>query len=103
MQIGDKYYTQKKEFVDELGKLLTMAKPHLVKCEFKLGEELPTEKRYVTRELKSGSVAYTPIDWQPDGEWVVITCENGYQYKINVTANSLAAVAEAVFCAMVCK
>lgn len=102
MQKGDKYYARKYEFVQELGKVLNMAKPNLVKCELKLGEELPTEKRWIETETPEGK-AYTQIDWQPDGEWVLITCENGYQYKINVTADSLASIAEEVFREMVCK
>ena len=59
-----------KEFVEKLGELLTMAKPHLVKCEL--------------------------IEDDCD-KYVVVTCETGYQYKIDVTANSAAATAAAVF------
>ena len=102
MQKGDKSYTQKYEFVQELSKVLNMAKPHLT-CEFKLGEELPTEKRYLKRTNEDGSEEYIEMDWRLDGEWVVVTCENGYQYKICVTADSLAAIAEEVFREMVCK
>ena len=98
---GDKYYAQKYEFVQEMSKLLNMAKPHLT-CEFKLGEELSTEKRYIREETYNGT-SYTSVDWKPDGEWVVITCDNGYQYKVCVTGNSLAAIAEEVFYAMACK
>lgn len=82
MTIGDKYYIQKKNFVAELSKVLNMAKPHLT-CEFKLGEELDPN--------------------QPGGEYVIVTCENGYQYKLNVSADSLAAIGEEVFTKMVCK
>ena len=102
MKKNDEYYNKKYSFVQELSKVLTLAKPHLVKCEFKLGEELPTEKRYFTEETTEGT-EYIARDWQPDGEWVVVTCDNGYQYKINVTANSLCAIAEAVFTEMSCK
>ena len=83
MTVGDKYYIQKKNFVAELSKVLHMAKPHLVSCEYKLGEEIDPD--------------------QPGGEYVVVTCENGYQYKINVSCNSLAAIGEEVFTKMVCK
>ena len=102
MQINDKYYLEKKLFVTRLGELLYMAKPNLVKCELKLGSELPIEKRYITEETPEGT-AYHQIDWQPDGEWVIVTCENNYQYKINVSADSLAAIAEEVFREMSCK
>ena len=83
MTSNDKYYIQKKDFVAELGKVLNMAKPHLVSCEYKLGEELDPD--------------------QPGGEYVIVTCSNGYQYKLNVSCNSLAAIGEEVFTAMVCK
>lgn len=82
MTIGDKYYIQKKNFVAKLSEVLTMAKPHL-KCEYKLGEELDPNS--------------------PGGEYVIVTCSNGYQYKLNVSANSLAAIGEEVFRKMCCK
>lgn len=76
-----KNYVKKKEFVAKLSECLHMAKPHLT-CEFKLGEEIGKSK---------------------DDEYVVVTAENGYQYKICVTADSLAAMAEDVFRAIVAK
>lgn len=82
MTINDKYYMQKKNFVAKLSEVLNMAKPHLT-CEYKLGEEI--DKNHT------------------GGEYVIVTCENGYQYKLNVSANSLAAIGEEVFTAMVCK
>ena len=75
MKINDELYLEKKAFVAELSKLLNIAKPHLT-CEFKLGEE---------------------IDKDHGGEYVVVTAKNGYQYKIDVTCDSLAYVAEEVF------
>ena len=81
MKINDKYYVEKKEFVAKLSECLNMAKPHLT-CEFKLGEEI-------------GKV--------PSDEYVVVTCANGYQYCVNVTADSLVCMAEEVFRAMVAK
>jgi hypothetical protein len=81
MKINDKYYERNKQFVIELGKLLNIAKPHLVSCEYKLGEELH----------------------QPDGEFVIVTCKNGYKYEVNVTACTLTAIAEEVFRAMMSK
>lgn len=82
MTINDKYYIQKKNFVTKLSEVLNMAKPHLT-CEYKLGEELDPN--------------------HPGGEYVIVTCANGYKYTINVTANSLAAIGEEVFKAIVCK
>ena len=72
---------KKKEFVAQLSKTLNMAKPHLT-CEYKLGEEIGKGK---------------------GDEYVVVTCANGYQYHINVTADSLICMAEEVFRAMVAK
>ena len=58
------------EFVAKCGELLAIAKPHLVKCE------------YFTRY---------------EEEFVQVTCENGHKYEINITANSLAAIAYQIF------
>ena len=77
----NKYYNEKKEFVTKLSEALNFAKPHLT-CEFKLGEEISKEE---------------------GGEYVVVTAKNGYQYFVNVTCNSLAAIGEEVFRAMVAK
>ena len=81
MKINDELYLEKKAFVAELSKLLNIAKPHLT-CEFKLGEE---------------------IDKDHGGEYVVVTAKNGYQYKIDVTCDSLVCVAEEVFRKMASK
>lgn len=81
MKINDELYLEKKAFVAELSKLLNIAKPHLT-CEFKLGEE---------------------IDKDQGGEYVIVTAKNGYQYKLDITANSLACIAEEVFKSMICK
>ncbi len=101
MKIGDKYYTQKKNFVTELSKVLNMAKPHLT-CEYKLGEELPPEKKWA-EFIENGAPVRKQIMEQPTGEYVVVTCSNGYQYKVCVTADSLAAIGVDVFNTMVTK
>lgn len=81
MQINDKHYLENKYFVAKLSDALNFAKPHLT-CEFKLGEEI-------------GKI-------QGD-EYVVVTARNGYQYFVNVSCSSLAAIGEEVFRAMVTK
>lgn len=81
MKINDELYLEKKAFVAKMSELLNIAKPHLT-CEFKLGEE---------------------IDKDHGGEYVVVTAKNGYQYKIDVTYDSLACVAEEVFRKMASK
>ena len=102
MKINDKYYERNKQFVTELSKLLNMAKPHLVSCEFKLGEELPIRNRYQEQLIK-GEFVMTETPYQPEGEFVIVTCKNGYKYEVDVTACSLIAIAEEVFRAMVGK
>ena len=102
MDINSKYYVQKKEFVAKLSEVLNIAKPHLT-CEYKLGEELPMTKRWVSRVTADGNTESVYIDYQPHGEFVIVTCENGYEYEINVSGNSLAAIGEEVFTKMVCK
>lgn len=81
MKINDKDYLEKKVFVEKLNEVLNLAKPHLT-CEFKLGEEIGKS------------------EWD---EYVVVTAINGYQYKICVTADSLAAIVEDVFRVIVTK
>ena len=71
----------KSEFVAKCGEVLKMAKPYLVSCKYMLGKDLPP----------GDSVKYMDED-----EYVLITCENGYSYKLNVTCNSLCAVAEEI-------
>ena len=102
MTINSKYYAQKKEFVAKLSEVLNLAKPHLT-CEYKLGEELPTTKRWMNVKNEDGSISYQEVDYQPHGEFVIVNCENGYKYEINVSGNSLAAIGEEVFTKMVCK
>ena len=102
MTINSKYYVQKKEFVAELSKVLNLAKPHLT-CEYKLGEELPVTKRWANVKNEDGSISYQQVDYQPQGEFVIVTCENGYTYDLNVSGNSLAAIGEEVFSKMCCK
>ena len=81
MKINDVNYIEKAIFVRKLSECLTLAKPHLT-CEFKLGEEIGKSQ---------------------GDEYVVVTASNGYQYTICVTADSLAAIGEEVFRAMVAK
>ena len=81
MKINDEFYLEKKAFVVKMSERLNIAKPHLT-CEFKLGEE---------------------IDKDHGGEYVVVTAKNGYQYKIDVTCDSLACIAEEVFRKMASK
>lgn len=68
----------RKQFVEEeLSRILRIAKPNLVRCE------------YVVDKV--------------NGEIVYVHCENGYRYKICIEANSLAAIVCDVFNKMVYK
>lgn len=68
----------KKDFVEnELSSLVRKAKSHLVRCE------------YIVEDVHD--------------EYVIVHCENGYKYKICVTANSLIGIAEAVVTFVICK
>lgn len=93
MTINDKHYMQKKEFVEKLSESLNLAKPHLT-CEFKLGEELQPVQVYTDNGC---------VERQLCGEYVIVTANNGYQYRIDVTYSSLAAIGMEVFRAMVGK
>ena len=83
----------KQEFVYKLSELLTIAKPNLIKCEYVLGKDIVRDESDIAFDKH-----YIGND-----EYIIVTCENGYSYKINVSCNSLAAIAEAVFSSMVYK
>jgi hypothetical protein len=80
---------QKIEFVKKCGEILKIAKPHLVRCELKLGKDIEDV------QAKRGHPAL-----HPEEEYVVVTCENGCTYNICVAANSLCAIASAIFSQM---
>lgn len=62
---------KKKEFVEKLSEIISSSKPNLVKTEY---------------------------FYDNDGdETVVVTCDNGYTYTIDVTADSLAAIVTDVY------
>ena len=75
------------DFVQKCGEVLHIAKPNLIRCELKLGKDI-TKK------------AHDETNYAPDDEYVVVTCENGFTYKICVEANSLNAIASAIFTSM---
>mgnify|MGYP003552399577 FL=1 len=86
------------EFVQELDKVLRIAKPHLT-VHYALGQDI---------ELKTGEEIYYKQSkgispYHNGEEYLVVECEGGHQYVINITANSLAAIAEALFKFIVCK
>ena len=89
----------KAEFVTKLGELLYDAKPNLISCKLATGAQIiaDCDNEYYFRQL------HKEVLPEIYSEYVVITCENGYQYFVNVTANSLAAIAEEVFTKMVSK
>ena len=94
----DKAKIARKRFVTRLGGLLNMAKPNLVSCHLATGAEILTghEDEQFFTELH-------PFIHKDEEEWAVITCENGHQYFINVTGDSLASIATEVFSKMVYK
>lgn len=75
----------KKEFTKKCGELLRNAKPNLVKCEYRLGKDMP----------KNRFEKYLDED-----EYVLVTCENACTYSILITGNSLCATAAAIFSKM---
>ena len=77
------------EFVLKCGELLKIAKPHLVSCELKFGQDIP---------VKESSKSYER--YNKDYEYVVITCKNGKRYVRPVDGNDLIAIAEEIFRSM---
>lgn len=86
------------EFVRELDKVLRIAKPHLT-VHYALGQDI---------ELKTGEEVYYKKSkgfspYHNREEYLVVECEGGHHYVINITANSLASIAEELFKFVVCK
>ena len=82
------------DFVTKLGELLNIAKPNLVSCHLATGAEIIEEHK--SEEFFEALHRDIYRDTE-HAEYVVVTCEGGYQYFINVSINSLAAIASAVF------
>jgi hypothetical protein len=72
------------EFVKKCGELLRIAKPNLISCEYFLG-----------KDIVSRHTSYFDND-----EYVIITCENGHQYILPISGNSLIATASTIFDSM---
>jgi hypothetical protein len=72
--------------VQKCGELLKIAKPHLIATKLVLGKDIHVS------EIKKPYERYVP-----DDEYVVVTCENGYSYKLPVEGNSLCAIASEIF------
>ena len=69
--------------VNELSSLVRAAKPHLEKCVFMLGEDVPLNQT----DILSGKNPYITGD-----EYVLVLHKNG-RYEINVSGDSLIAIA----------
>ena len=81
-------YPIRAEFVRKCGELLNIAKPNFVSCEIMYGIDIP--KRPV-------------VTFHPDDQYVVVTCESGFTYEINIEACSLAEIAAEIFLKMLYK
>ena len=80
---------EKAEFVQKCGELLAIAKPHLVSCGLKKGNDISAS------EAKKQYERYVP-----DDEYVVVSCENGARYVLPAEGNSLNAIAVEIFSSM---
>lgn len=88
----------KAEFVNKCNEVLQAAKPHL-SVKYVHGEEI----ELTNAEEKWHQEQYGRSPYYAKGEYLLITCANGYHYVVNVSGNSLAAIAEALFDFVVCK
>lgn len=89
----DKAPTREEEFVSKLGVLLAFAKPNFKYCQYIPCLEAPNAS--LESPVYPADVCGRPL--VPGDSYVKAVCQNSYCYYINVTANSLAAIAEAVF------
>ena len=82
----------KKSFVEELSKVLNIAKPYMT-CKYMLGKDI----ELITYEEKTYLLEHGNSPYAPKGEYVVVDCESGHHYVVCVTADSLAAIVLDVF------
>lgn len=89
MSTEQKWFDDYKNFVDGVfSDMLKAAKPNLIKAELVRGLDIkPSPYEFII----------------PEDDYVVITCENGHQYKVNVTADSKAAIVYDVMGEMMCR
>lgn len=98
MKIDDSIEGVRKFVNNELNTLVKAVKPHL-SCEFALGKDISLTKMDEYKAQRIGvSSPYSSRE-----PYVLIHCENGYRYEVNIDGNSLAATAEAVVGLIVCK
>ena len=90
--IDDSGEVDTEKFVAKCGELLNIAKPELIKAEFKLGKEIEVNDSNKQREY-----------YMPEDKYVVITCKSGYTYKLPVSGTSLCGIAETIFSKMLHK
>jgi len=83
----------KADFVTKCGELLAIAKPNLVRCDYRMGKDIdPT-----------ATDKFVSQNFLDEDEYVIVTCENGYKYYLLVTGNSLNAIASTIFDSMASK
>lgn len=88
----------KVEFVNKCNEVLKLAKPHL-SVQYVHGKDIElTNAEEIYYQQQNGRSPYYDNE-----EYLLITCENEYHYVRNITANSLAAIAEELFKFVVCK
>lgn len=86
------------EFVNKCNEVLKLAKPHL-SVQYVYGKDIElTNAEEIYYQQQNGRSPYYDNE-----EYLLITCENEYHYVRNITANSLAAIAEELFKFVVCK
>ena len=85
-------FCEESELYNDLGEVLQLAKPYLT-VRYALGQDikLKTAEEIYFMESKGFSPYHT------NEEYIVIDCDGGHQYVRNITANSLAAIAEELF------
>ena len=98
MKVSDYTEVVRRIVNNELNNLVKAVKPHLY-CEFALGKDIPLTEM---DKYKAQSLGVSR-PYSDEESYVLIHCENGYRYVINIDGNSLSATAEAVVSFIVCK
>lgn len=100
-QMDPTLYRQKREFAFKLAAVLTTAKPHLSCCYdvftrgnriFEKAEKYPD----IVTDVRGGRL-------MEGDEYIVVFCQNGHKYFINVSGDSLMSMGEQLFKHMIGK
>lgn len=89
-------YRNKREFVFKLAVVLTAAKPHLSCC-FDVYHKDNSTFGEKARKYPEITTDVNGNRLREEDEYIIVFCQNGHRYFINVTGDSLMSMGEQLF------